>query len=184
MKKNTLTLLIVMLATMACPLLGCTDADASGLEIKSSAVSDCGGFRTSDMALTDESAQSDYCDAEVLKWWYDEETETLSLLNARVFLNCCGEHGFATRMADNGTYIVTETDKPLKGGGRCGCMCVFDYEISLEDIPAQEISLKLGRDVKDGESSTVWKGTLDLTGSNSDTIIIEEGGGDGLCESL
>ena len=163
-------------------MVGCGESDAAGeaanaLAVVSSAVSECGGFGTASGALTDSSAVAGYCDAERLTWSYDKETGVLSLLNTRVVLNCCGDHGFTTTLAENGTYIVTETDYPEKTStgstDRCNCMCVFDYEISLDDIPSERVSLQLLRDVKEAESvATVWQGTLDLSESSTDNVVV------------
>ena len=158
--------------------LGCADNDPStALEVKASAVSDCGGFAASSAALTDEDAPADYCAAEVLEWSYDKDAEILSLLNTRVILNCCGDHYFTTERAEDGTFVVTETDSPQKTSmgtyDRCDCECVFDYEIELADIPSEEISLRLMRHVTDsGAAETVWGGTLDLTASSIENSIV------------
>ena len=162
-------------------VLGCADADSSAkLDVKSSAVSECGGFAASSAALTDEDAAADYCAAEVLEWSYDKDAEVLSLLNARVILNCCGDHGFVTELSEDGIYVVTEFDKPMKTSAgsydRCGCECVFDYEINLASIPAEEASFRLMRHVTDdGAAETLWEGTLDLTASsNGNSIVIND----------
>ena len=191
--KKTLwkTMWIGAAISAATGLHACADSASdpvNALNIKASAVSECGGFGTSDMALTDEVAAADYCDAEVLEWWYDKETGLLSLSNKRVVLNCCGDHRFNTELDEDGTYIVTEIDSPQKTSAgsydRCGCECAFDYEISLENIPGEPISFRLLRDVTERESvDSVWEGTLDLSESSSGNTIITSEEEAPFCES-
>jgi hypothetical protein len=186
-------LLSAALFSLTCGESKTPDDSANSLDVKASAVSECGGFGASKMALTDEAAVVDDCAGEMLKWSYDKETSTLLLLNTSVDLNCCGDHGFTTELTDDGVYLVTETDAPLGTSegtyARCNCECVFDFEISLENIPAEPIAVKLMRAVKSMENpkvnesySTVWEGTLNLSESSSDNVVVIGGDDASTCE--
>jgi hypothetical protein len=137
-------------------------------------VSDCGGFEAAGESLFDDSKdkRSDYCDAEVLHWLYDEATQRLKLADARVLLNCCGDHSMTVEEVD-GVYVFTETDAPEGGWGRCLCMCVYDFVIKVDNIPPGTISIRIDRVVTDRPegSGLVYEGELDLTlGSGSEVI--------------
>ena len=62
---------------------------------------------------------------------------------------------------------------------------VFDYEISVEDIPATKVTLKLLRDVEEHDAvDTVWEGQLDLsTPDAADRIIISEESAEPWCDT-
>ena len=146
------------------------------------AVSECGGFENTQQqqALTADGA-SGYCDAEVLSWEYS--AGKLSINNTRVLLNCCGEHSIGIDEIDDGEYLVTEVDQPDGIGGRCGCMCVFDFELEANELPERTIKLVLERDVTDSENGiqTVWEGELDLSQGSGD-IVVDETDVEGWCE--
>lgn len=134
------------------------------------AISECGGFE----AQLRTSADTGYCDAEVLLWSYDSEIGTLSLADNRIFLNCCGEHSMEVTEED-GVYVVTETDAPEFGDARCGCMCVFDFTVEVYEIFDQAFDFRLVRDVTDSETGLeiVYEGSLDLA-QGSGSIILDE----------
>ncbi len=113
----------------------------------------------------------------MLHWAYRAETETLTLADARVLLNCCGEHAMTIDLLE-GVYVVTETDDPEMtemGPARCGCMCVFDFTLQAAGIPQETIQVQLVREVSDWEeaSDLIWEGELDL-GQGTGAIVIDE----------
>ncbi len=133
-------------------------------------VSGCGGFAA---PAGDKAEGDDYCAAETLDWTYDAASQTLVLTNARVSLNCCGAHDMTAEW-QAGVYVVTETDQPDGEQGRCRCMCVFDYSITLVGVPAGVMSLLVKRAVyeEEGGPYDVWQGDVDL-GSGSGSIVID-----------
>jgi hypothetical protein len=147
-------------------------------------LSACGGFLAeSTNALTsytrnvtppDPTPPEDYCSAETLEWSYDEDSGTLTFTNWRVLLNCCGEHNITAEWVE-GALIITETDDPDEFGGRCGCMCVYDYSISISGIPSESFTIKIVRQVSDDERSSgqVFEGQIDL-GQNAGTATIDD----------
>ena len=140
--------------------------------IQADRISACGGFEAEGSPLFGHPDASDYCAAEVLHWTYESDTQTLKLADARVLLNCCGDHSFTVE-EQNGVYVFTETDAPEGGWGRCACMCVFDFIIEVQGIPAGTIPIRIDRDVTDWPegSGLVIEADLDLTqGSGSITI--------------
>ena len=144
------------------------DLAAAVFKMASQSVSPCGGFPQVKVGTPVQ-----YCDAEVLKWTYDAATATLSLTDARVSLNCCGDHSMLLEGADR-AYTATETDAPKNGTGRCKCMCVFDFTASGAPVPAGgPINLTLVRNVTDGRdpSKTVWSGTIDLSAPSGSVVI-------------
>ena len=136
-----------------------------------STVSECGGF-----AQPYGSGDGvGYCDAEVVDWAYDAETKTLSLVDSRIELNCCGER--QSRIEKQGDrYVITQTDAPemIDGqGARCGCMCVFDFALDAQGIDEAAIEVEVIRHVTDDGSGpqTVFTGTLDLSQGTGQAIV-------------
>lgn len=139
-------------------------------------VSECGGFdaKGNTHALTDAAAPA-YCDAEVIEWEYDATAKTLQLTNARVFLNCCGDHSVALEQVGDHAYTISEVDAPERGA-RCGCMCVYDFKVTGEAVEAGTVTLTLNREITDNEdepSRQVWQGELD-TAEGSGRIVVDE----------
>jgi hypothetical protein len=187
-KTSLLAIIISLWWCMGCddiPLLP-LDPEGSGSggegDIpQESRVSDCGGFDSNPSALMDETANAklDYCDAEKINWYYNAETETLSVVNTRVLLNCCGERKVTIEQSDDGVYLITEIDDPEPMGNgetsRCHCVCVFDLELQATDIPEEEIAIKVVRDVEEAETlETIWEGTLDLSLTTGSIVINED----------
>lgn len=137
-------------------------------------LSQCGGFAAKGGILLGEPAA--YCDAEVLHWQYEESSRKLRLTNARVTLNCCGDHSITIEQRD-AVYLVTERDAPRKdsGGARCLCDCVFDFLIEAEAIPPGAIELKILRNITDRGNLTkiVFADSVDLS-LGSGTAVIDE----------
>ena len=158
---------LALMGTLVGSLLVCAcgveEAPKEGNTIpQSSRVSECGGFDAAQRSST--SYTGDYCASEVLGWTYDAKAGKLKLTDNRVLLNCCGDHSVKVSK-QNGTYVITETDAPQQGNQRCQCMCVFDFELSIEQLSGGVISIELVRDVTDDASGpeSVFKGKLDLS---------------------
>ena len=154
-----------------------TDSEMNPMTYQA-ALSDCGGF---DVTVE----LSEYCAAEVLTWDYDPSTKLLIFSDSRIVLNCCGEHDMSIQLED-GVYTITEYDRPMQGRGgiRCVCICPFDYEIEVQDMPAGEIQVQLLRDISDDErwnNTLVWEGKLDLTQESGNVVIDDVSAEDG-CE--
>ena len=168
--------LALMLAGIAAAALGCSPL------AQEQKISACGGFSQQEQSIVVDRAT--YCDAEVLHWQYDATSEKLTISNTRVTLNCCGEHSM-TVSEEGDTYVVTERDAPEEIGplpgmtARCGCMCVFDFDVTVSNVPAGTIQLELVRDVTDVESgpTTPWQGELDL-GAGQGSIVIDSSASD------
>jgi hypothetical protein len=145
---------------------------------QSYAISECGGFEAKSTW-----SYGDYCDAEVLRWALDPATGALTFTDQRVLLNCCGERSI-TVAEQNGTYVITETDAPEAGAGRCYCMCVFDFEVTYNPgVPyGNTVPIQLVRDVTDDNAPpiTVYSGTIDLT-AGSGAIVVDTTDAGGFC---
>lgn len=139
-------------------------------------ISVCGGFAQQEQTLDADPAA--YCDAEVLRWQYDAASEKLTLSNTRVTLNCCGEHSMSAA-EDGDLWVVTERDAPEQVGllpgdtARCGCMCVFDFEIAINGVAGDAVEVKLVRDITDVETgpTTAWQGVIDLTAGQGEIVV-------------
>lgn len=179
MKTNAARTALGMAMTLA--WIGAAATGCSPLD-QQFKVSVCGGFSQQEQSLTVDPAT--YCDAEVLHWRHDAATGKLTLSNTRVTLNCCGEHSMTVDQ-DGETYVATERDAPEEIGplpgmtARCDCMCVYDFEVAVGDVPAGVIALKLVRDVTDAEGgkATVWQGQIDL-GAGQGEIVIDASASD------
>jgi len=183
--KNLRILGIVILS--ATSLLACSSGEgASGsdntppgpsLDVSPS-ISACGGFvgGGSGAKIPPSPDPSTYCDAERLLWNYDAATRTLGLLDARVMLNCCGEHSIDVKVED-GVHVVTETDAPEKlpngDEARCGCMCVFDYAADVTPVEGSMLSMRVVRNVPDQTPAVtvVWEGMLDLSAGAGEVVV-------------
>jgi hypothetical protein len=145
---------------------------------QTSEISACGGFpQALSLVFADPPA---YCDAEVLYWEYAAATQTLTLTDSRVILNCCGEHGMTVDWRD-GHYLLTETDAP-QNLGRCSCMCVYDYRVTVQGIPQAPFEFELWRRISDSPETSGRKftGTLDLS-QPSGFVIIDASSADPWC---
>ena len=143
------------------------------LASQNSAVSDCGGFEAGNRGPVG------YCDAEKLRWFHDGETGTLALMDARVMLNCCGEHSFDVYYdASRNVYEAWEIDAPENIGGstaRCNCACVFDFKTEVADVAATSIDVVLIRHVTDqGTAQQIWSGTLDLAAGSGEVVLDDQ----------
>jgi len=138
-----------------------------------SKISGCGGFpdaaKRMDTGIPFTIDPSTYCNAERLHWLYDENTRTLSVLNSRVLLNCCGDHTI-TAAFEKGVLVIAEDDQPESGTGRCYCVCVFDFFVEITGISPGIITLRLDLTVDD-ITVTKWEGKIDLGKGNGEIII-------------
>ncbi len=182
---KTLTPIFMALLLGAC---GTSDTDvdpATDLIPQTFAVSKCGGFDSkankAKTYTTKKLPKLAYCDAEVLQWTYDAVTGELKLSNNRIPLNCCGDRSMKVK-EQNGTYVLTETDKPEMittkqgtSGARCGCMCVFDMSVAAQKVAPGVIKAKLVRHVTDSSSGAqnVWSGSIDLS-AGSGTVVVDK----------
>jgi hypothetical protein len=173
MKKMNALNLAALLATLAACAPEEEPAPTGSLQTLHQEVSECGGFE----AEVEYDSGGDYCDAQTLHWTYDPAAGTLELSDDRVVLNCCGDHSVAIAEED-GVYVVTETDAPQDGMGRCDCMCVFDFALSAEGVPAGSIALRLVLDETDsGGPRTTFEGELDLSAGAGEVVVSDEDAG-------
>jgi len=165
-------LLLIVLSSLSCNSRSPVQT-ADKIKVMDSRVSECGGFVSPEKRMDNNIPltrdPSTYCDAEKLQWLYDENTLTLSVLNSRVLLNCCGEHDI-TASYENGAAIIAENDQPVNGTDRCRCMCVYDFFIEISGLSPGVITLKLDLTV-DEDTRNKWEGTIDIREKNGEIII-------------
>ncbi len=161
-----------MKASIILAATGLLIASCSGGQ--SGTVSECGGFEGlgNTYALTNQDA-TDYCDAEVILWTYDSAAKSLTLSNERIELNCCGDHSINVEQIDEATFTVTEEDAPEFGDARCGCMCVFDFTVTADEVVEGVISLEVTREVTDDENpyTEVYTGDIDLSAGEGRIVV-------------
>lgn len=121
----------------------------------------CHGFDSEKPAIDEEPEQ--------LLWSYTSATGLLELHHAALILNCCGVHTVNTSYVD-GVVVIRENDQPDPDGGRCDCICPFDFAVTLAGIPEQVLGVRIELTV-DTTTNEHWAGAIDLsTGSGSVTI--------------
>ena len=160
----------------------CNEPVDSGNEepVFSARASACGGFAGEAVWGEEFGAggyEGDYCDAEVLLWSLADGK--LTLTDQRATLNCCGIHALEVSQDADGTYLITEVDSPLENGGRCFCMCVYDFEVVLEEVTGEQVALRLERQVLDqvGDegmqvtTTPLFAGSLDLSAGSGYVIL-------------
>jgi hypothetical protein len=168
-----------VLTTLAFLVCGCGgdvgEPEPLTLGSVSDQVSDCGGFTRAALQAAEPVPAPAYCDAEVLRWAYEPGTQTLTVTNTRVTLNCCGVHSMDLSCTTQGC-TATETDAPQEGGLRCRCTCVYDYQVAAGPFAAAVIPLTLARDVTDDAAYpvTVWSGMIDLAAGSGSVVIDAE----------
>lgn len=175
--SNRTNLVIVLTAALAAAIAtGCaTDpepgsGDPGEIAGATFAVSDCGGFAE---APTPTYSDHEYCDAELLRWSYDPASRQLELFDSRAVLNCCGDREVTVEQTDSG-LIVTETDAPEAGAGRCDCLCVFDFSITVDGVAPGALPVQIERVVTDGGTERLFDGTLDLTEGAGEAVLDEQ----------
>jgi len=163
--RNALIFLIVLIV-----LSGCNDENLA----ENAKVSGCGGF--TDEALTisfkDDAQLDAKCDQQVI-WKYDEQSEVLSILNKNVSLNCCGEHAVIIEKNHSNSYDFIMIDNSA-GGGRCMCVCLYDYAADIKNISGKTVKFSVYIDTEEKkERQLFWEGSIDLT-EKSGTIKVGE----------
>jgi len=154
---------------------GAVTGDPTGELTQHQAVSDCGGFE-----VTEGGGDGDYCAAERLEWSFDIATGSLEIQNSRVVANCCGDRSIEVEVVD-GVYVITEVDLPEDGGGRCRCMCVYDFSLTVEGLPEGVIPVRLQRDTPyETGLELLFEGDLDLS-AGAGTEIIDPESADSWC---
>lgn len=151
------------------------------LDLQEDDSSECGGFDGPGERARSATADA-YCDHEVIAWTYDAEHERLTLEDRRIYLNCCGIHSMTIGEVAPGHYAIEERDEPYPDGGRCGCMCVFDFAVNAYGVPEQSILVQIHRSIPDWSEcgGQVWWGNLDLSEGSGE---VQVDGEDLLCES-
>ena len=173
MRRTLAAAMTIAALTLTLTLTGAGCENPSGRYVQhTSEISECGGFH--DWSAPGVKSNTDYCAAEMLHWHYNPETGKLAIADTRAFLNCCGTHSISVREKE-GVYVVKETDAPDGMGGRCGCMCVFDFETEFSvEVDAQALlPLRIVRDVTDDSQGeeVLFDGTLDLNqGAGSEVL--------------
>ena len=140
-------------------------------------VSGCGGFDVLKKEFMYKSIESSECSERII-WQYDQDSQILRFLNKDAWLNCCGEHSIIVSMdKETGVFIIDEIDEPELSGGRCWCMCFFDFKVDLLNISLEKIEVELYRYITDREPRfIVWEGQLDLGKGYGDIVINVESG--------
>ena len=165
--------------------VGCDSGDSNTVEDYFSSisvganpvVSDCDIPNTEPNKSFSQEEESDSCRDERLFWQYDEESQTVHFLNKNVWLNCCGVHSISIFLdKETDDFEIEETDDPLNGG-RCDCMCFYDFEIDLIDSTtiSDTIYVMLTREI-DGHEDKIWDGDLVLSVGEGDELIEENVG--------
>jgi hypothetical protein len=177
MKKTIPALALAALWAVSISMTAC---GSIGEELpQSSAISQCGGFEVNQQSQALNGSGDDnfdpsssYCDAEVLDWSYDAALGKLALSNNRVLLNCCGNHSIEAT-DEEGVLVIREIDAPEFDDARCGCMCVFDFAIELEQVAMGTIQLRLMRDVTDDDQAEqeVLVGEIDLAKGSGSVVV-------------
>lgn len=167
---GSLALLLVALALTGATGGTCLPVEPAVPELQQTDfISACGGFE-SNLKSAPRLAATDYCAAEVLDWSYEATASMLTLRDERILLNCCGDHAMTAEVVD-GVYVVTESDAPEGGTGRCHCMCVFDFGLELQGVPAGTIDLRIVRHVEETGDTVVWEGALDLAAGAGEVVL-------------
>jgi len=135
-------------------------------------ISERGGFSDPEMRLAPE-AEGDYCAAEILRWRYDETTETLRVADGRVLLGCCGQRSVRVERVD-GIVELTQVDEPEGAAARCEGRCAYDVAVAVPLVAQESLFLRVLRDVTDsqGGPTLVWQGTIDL-GRSAGSIVLD-----------
>jgi hypothetical protein len=109
--------------------------------------SKCGGFSSLKKVamVTDSIDVSDYCSAEMLRWFYHSETSVIEFLLTRNLQNCAAKPEMNISK-ENDIYLFTIRDNrdPLVSAD---CMCYFDMYCELADQLARTIEIKHEKDV-------------------------------------
>jgi len=176
-----LFLYVVISCVVGIVVLSC-DSDSTTepkvkISVNDTRISDCGGFkellkRSADSTIPFTRDPATYCEAEQLLWNYNSDTRQLKLMNARVYLNCCGDHEITAEM-EEGILTVRENDQPEDGTGRCRCMCVYDFYIAIDGVSPGVTKLDLFLRVDD-TTTKKWGGEIDLPEGYGEIIVVDK----------
>ena len=163
MRKTSPTVVVFasMLSQSAC------DASSNLLTNVVHEVSECGGFSTAASALLAESTAEDdsYECVESLTWSYIPDTQSLTVTDTCVSLNCCGDRSMRLDCDESGC-VAHETDTAQRGKGRCSCDCDFDFRVTGSPVRSGPLSLTVMRYEEDeyfgNHLDTIWTGIIDL----------------------
>ncbi len=135
-------------------------------------ISERGGFTDPEMRLAPE-AEGDYCAAEILRWRYDESTETLRVADGRVLLGCYGQRSVRVERLD-GVVELTQVDEPEGPSTRSEGRCAYDVAVTVPLVAQESLFLRVLRDVTDsqGGPTLVWQGSIDL-GRPAGAIVLD-----------
>jgi len=164
MNKNMVIIFVALLASGV--IFGCGEASQA---LHTDEISGCGGFTEAGPSTFKSSDDESDCRAmqncrESLAWTYDASSNTLSLLNQYVDLNCCGERSIQV-FEKNGGYHILEVDAS-EGGARCSCMCQFDFKTDILNVTGKSVLLVVTREIFDDHYeglTEIWNGPIDLT---------------------
>jgi len=156
-----------VLTVMSWIFLFSSCGNSSGL-IQTENNSSCGGFKTVE-SRSGAGQEDDYCMAEKLAWTYDRDSQVLSLTNFRIGLNCCGDHSMWVEEEPEG-YVIHERDDLHGGVSRCGCSCVYDFSVAVEEFNQGSYHFRIVRteallkeDGVEFDIKEIWSGDIDLS---------------------
>jgi hypothetical protein len=161
---------ILICLTVLIVLSGCNDENLA----ENAKVSGCGGFKDEAFAISfkDETELDAKCDQQII-WKYDEQSEVLSILNKNVSLNCCGEHAVIIEKNHSNSYDFIMIDNSA-GGGRCMCVCLYDYAADIKNISGKSVKLSIYIDTEEKkERQLFWEGDIDLTEKSGTIKVVE-----------
>ena len=162
---KSLIVLSALILHLSCESDSPTESNNNIFSVKSSQVSDCGGFPSE----SNSTARSTEDESEKLVWNYDKNSRILTVLNSSVSLNCCGERTITAKKDEN-VIFISENDQPDPVKGRCRCTCLIDFYIEIEGISPGTIGLRLDITI-DADTYTQWAGTIDLNDVSGEVNI-------------
>jgi len=104
-----------------------------------------------------------------LEWDYD--SGTLSLIHTNTTLNCCPVIA-ADVAVDGSEIVITEIDSLDNFG--CDCLCLFDLEYEIADLPVGEYSIKVIEPYLQPGYDTL-QGTINLYFDSSGVFCADRG---------
>jgi len=134
--------------------------------VADSDVSGCGGFEPEKRGGYAENDAN-----EKLSWTFNSRSGTLEIIHSGLILNCCGVHTIDASF-ENGVLTIFEDDQPEPVGGRCRCICSFDFAVTLTGMKSGPISVLIRLRVDD-DTTEHWNGTIDL-GEGSGVILLSD----------
>jgi hypothetical protein len=126
-----------------------------------------------------------YCAAERLFVSYDPATARLTLDVARAMFNCCSQRELEVGVEDDGTYVLDIHEDYVDGESAvCGCACTFDYQVTVDKVPAGAIPFRMQYRFHDEEAAPFFTGTLDLAPGPVEYIVSDYPALEGVCGDL